>query len=128
MEGKNVGVHIQTGLEESHQVCYFMWVNNYWILSYKKKNGEQIMKELVREVQKWNIGPMLASLWRTSTWWKEEKKDVEFRILERSFSRDGRVQISLQGKDSERQQSSVDGREDIPLQQCTVENQASKGD
>ena len=105
-----------------------MWVDNYWILSHEKKNTEQVMKELEGEVQKWSIGPMLASLWRTSTCWKEEKKDGEFRILGRSFSRDGRMQISLQGKDSERQQSPVEGREDILQQQCSVENQASKGD
>ena len=44
-------------LEDSHQVCSFMWADNYWILSHKKENAEQMTKELVEEVERWDMAP-----------------------------------------------------------------------
>ena len=69
------------------------------------------MKELVEEVERWDMEPRPASLWWTSTYGKEDKKEIvmvtaggkqkltfadEFRILGHLFSRDGRMQISLE--------------------------------
>ena len=90
------------------------------------------MEELVAEVERWDREPKLASLWWTSTYAKEEKRDTvietasgkhellfadEFRILGQMFGRDGSVQISL-----------VERREDLPMQKCIMETQVSKND
>ena len=70
-----------------------------------------MVKELVEEVERWDMGPEPASLWRKSTYAKEEKQDMviepaggkhilpvadAFRILAHLNSRDGRKQISLE--------------------------------
>ena len=39
--------HVQNEPENSHQVCEFMWAGNFWILSQKKENAEQMMEEVV---------------------------------------------------------------------------------
>ena len=100
------------------------------------------MKDLVVEVERCDMKPKPASLLVDKDLWEEEKKDMvietavgkhklpyadEFRNLKHLFSRDGRKQISLQEK-CRAPKCLVEGREDIPMQKCTVENQVPKSD
>ena len=57
MEGK-MGVLVPDDPDNSHQVCNFVWADNYWIFSQKKENVERIMKDLVEEVERWDIEPI----------------------------------------------------------------------
>ena len=76
LESNKIGIHIQNELEDNNQVCSFMWADNYWIMSHKKENVERMMKELVEEVERWDMEPEPASLWRKSTYAQEEKQDM----------------------------------------------------
>ena len=44
------GLYIENVQEGSHQICSFKWADNYWVLSQKKENLRQMMKELVEHV------------------------------------------------------------------------------
>ena len=104
--------HLKSEDEGSHQVCSFMWADNHCVLS-QKKNAQQMMKELVEEVERWDMEPKPTSLWWTRTHAMEKKLDMviktagrkyklpfvdEFRILVNLFSRDGGIQFNLEEK------------------------------
>ena len=56
------GHHNQNEPEDYHQVSSFMWADKHRILSHKKENAEQMMKELVEEVEKWDMEPNARQL------------------------------------------------------------------
>ena len=53
--------------ERAHEICSFMWADNFWIMSYSQKNLEQMLRDLIEEASRWDMVPDLASLWWTST-------------------------------------------------------------
>ena len=55
LEEKRKGSHIHNEDKDNHQVCSFMWADKHWILAHKKDNAEQITKELVEEVDRWDL-------------------------------------------------------------------------
>ena len=87
---------------EVHQICSFMWADNFWIMSHSKKHLEQMLKDLIEEAAEVDLEPKPASLLWTSMFTSEEKEDVilgtskgcynfpfedEFRILGCMMSR-----------------------------------------
>ena len=66
-------VGLQRRGEKAHQICSFMWTDNFWIVSHSKRNWEQLLRDLIEEAEKWDLAPKLASLWWTSTYEEEER-------------------------------------------------------
>ena len=64
-KARRLGIHTQ--------VCSFTRGRHLLHPVAQKENAEQIMKELVREVERWDMEPEPASLWWTSTHAKEEQ-------------------------------------------------------
>ena len=59
-----------------HQICSFMWADNFWVMSHSKKHMEQMLKDLIEEAAEMDLEPKPASLWWTSTYASEEKEDM----------------------------------------------------
>ena len=58
---KKMGVNMDTQERGNHQICSFMWADNYWIMSHSKVHLEQMMKELIEEAERWDLEPKPAS-------------------------------------------------------------------
>ena len=91
-----VPMDIGEGGGGEHQICSFMWADNFWIVSQSKNHLEQMLKDLVEETAKVDLEPKLASLWWTITYASEEKKDMvwgteEFKILRCLMNRQGKT-------------------------------------
>ena len=54
-KARRMGIHIQYGLEDSHQICSFMWADNYWVLVAQEGSADQMVKELMGEVGRWDM-------------------------------------------------------------------------
>ena len=54
--------------ETTHQICSFMWAENFGIMSS--------LRDLIEEASRWDLVPKPASLWWTSTYDSEEKVDM----------------------------------------------------
>ena len=63
-KGVLMGVEGEGGGE--HQICSFMWTDNFWIMSRSKKHLEQMLEDLIKEPAKVDWEPKPASLWWTS--------------------------------------------------------------
>ena len=61
---------------KTHQMCSFMWADKFWVMSYSKSHLEQMLKDLIRETEKWDLTPKPAGLWWTSTYGSEEKQEL----------------------------------------------------
>ena len=59
-----------------HQICSFMWADNFWIISHSKKQLEQMLKDLIEGAAEGDLEPKPASLWWTSTYASEEKEEM----------------------------------------------------
>ena len=92
----------QSEPDNRRQVCSFMRADYCWILSHKKNMEKHMVADGKRN-------PKAASHWWTSTSGKKKDMVIEtssrrhilpladdFTILEHLFSRDGRMQISLE--------------------------------
>ena len=67
-----------------HQICSFMWADNFWIISHSEKHLEQMLKDLLEEAVEVDLEPKPASLWWTSTFASEEMEDMSpgyFKML-----------------------------------------------
>ena len=73
---KNMGLLLDSKGGKAHQICSFMWADNFWILSHSKSNLEQMLRNLMEEAGKWDLVPKPASLWWTSTYEPEERCDL----------------------------------------------------
>ena len=62
--------------EGAHQICSFMWADNFWIMSHSKENLEHMLCDLIEESGRWDLEPKPASLWWTMTYEPEEKVDL----------------------------------------------------
>ena len=71
-----MGVILDLEGQKTHQICSFMWADNCWVKSHSKAHLEQMSKDLIQEAGRWDLEPKPASLWRTSTYDSEEKKDL----------------------------------------------------
>ena len=45
---------------DEHQICSFMWVGDFWIMSLSKKHLEQTLKDLIEEAAKVDLEPKLV--------------------------------------------------------------------
>ena len=48
--------------EGEHEICSFMWADNFWFISHSKKHLEQMLKDLIEEAAKVDMEPKPASL------------------------------------------------------------------
>ena len=46
---------------EVHQICSFIWADNFWIMSHSKKHLEQMLKYLMKKRLKWIWSPNLQA-------------------------------------------------------------------
>ena len=53
-----------------------MWADNFWVMSHSKSRLEQMLKDLIQEAKIWDLTPNPASLWWTSTYDSEQKKEL----------------------------------------------------
>ena len=70
---KRKGILLDLEGEEVHQICCFMWADNFWIMSHAKEKLEHMQRDLIEEASRWDVEPKPASLWWTSTYDSEEK-------------------------------------------------------
>ena len=42
-----------------HQICSFMWADNFWTMSQTKKHLEQMLKDLIEEAAKVDLEPVV---------------------------------------------------------------------
>ena len=54
---KKMGVLMDTREGQAHQICSFMWTDNYWIMSHSKTHLEQMTKDLMEEAERWDLEP-----------------------------------------------------------------------
>ena len=73
---KRMGVFLDLKGRRTHQICSFMLADNFWIMHHSKAHLEQMLRDLIQEAEEWELEPKLASLWWTSTFISEEKKDL----------------------------------------------------
>ena len=41
--------------ETSHQICSFVWTDNFWIMSHFQRNLERMLRDLIEHAQKWDL-------------------------------------------------------------------------
>ena len=58
-EGVLLAVEGESGV--AHQICSFMWADNFWIIYHSKKHLEQMLKDLIKEAAKADLEPKSAS-------------------------------------------------------------------
>ena len=46
---KRMGVLLDFEGDKAHQICSFMWADNFWILSHSKRNLEQMLRDLLKK-------------------------------------------------------------------------------
>ena len=105
-KGKGVLLDVEGEGGEVHQICGFMWADNFWVMSHCKKHLKQMLKDLIEEAAEMDLEPKPVSLWWTSTCASEEKEDMilgsskacvkfpfedEFRILGCMMNRQGKT-------------------------------------
>ena len=73
---KGVLMDIEAEGGGEHQICSFMWADNFWVISHSKKHLEQMLFDLIEEAAEVDLEPKPASLWWTSTYASEEKEDM----------------------------------------------------
>ena len=73
---KNMGLFLDFKGEKAHQICSFMWADNFWIVSHSKRTLEQMLRDLIEDAEKWDLAPNAASLWWTSTYEAEEGSEI----------------------------------------------------
>ena len=71
----NMGVLLDFDGVRTHQTCSFIWADNFWIMSHSKGYFEQMLRDLIEEVSRWDLEHKPASLWWTSTCEPEERCD-----------------------------------------------------
>ena len=40
--------------ERAHQICSFMWADNFWTMSHSKEILEQMLRDLIEETSRWD--------------------------------------------------------------------------
>ena len=75
-QGKEGASSLDLEGQTAHQICSFMWADNFWIVSLCEKSPEQVLRDLNQEAEKWGLAPKPSSLWSTSTFDSEEKSDL----------------------------------------------------
>ena len=137
---KRRGILLDLEGERVHQICGFLWADNFWIMSHSKENLEQMLRDLIEEASRWYLVPKPASLWWTSTYDSEEKSDMilgistgcykfpfedKFKILGCAVNRQGKRKMRFKSECS-LQQGLLAGHSDIQEQSCSVEIKVSK--
>ena len=118
---KKHGLLLDLQGEKAHQICSFMWADNFWILSRSKRNLENMTRDLIEEAEKWDLAPEPASLWWTSNEVLIATNGLMYKFLcEEKFKilgcATGRLLMRL----------AVGGHVGLQEQRCAVEDQGQK--
>ena len=107
---KRIGILSDREGQKKHQMCSFMWADNFWIVSHSTCHLEQMLKDL-QEAERLDVAPKLASLWQTNAYDSEEKIDLSintktgrhkfsfeenFKILGCTMNRQGKTHECLE--------------------------------
>ena len=76
-------LHSETTEGGSHHVCSFTWADDCWNLSQSRGNLQQMMKECLEEVKRWDMQPEPRCLLWTSTSADEKSEDMIIRTAAR---------------------------------------------
>ena len=49
---KNMGLLLDFTGEKAHQICSFMWPDNFWIMYHSKRNLERMLRDLIEEAER----------------------------------------------------------------------------
>ena len=108
---ENFGVLPDFEGERAHQICSFMWADNFWIMSHSEGDLDQMLRDLSEEAEKLDVAPKPAGLWRTSTYKPQERCDLsidtksgrhrfpsegEFKIFGCAMNRQGQAPDALE--------------------------------
>ena len=92
--------------EGEHQICSFMWADNFWIISHSARHLEQMLKDLIEEAAKVDLEPRpvcgvqahaLLKRRRRRSWAPQQTgcykfpSEDEFRILGSVMNRQGKT-------------------------------------
>ena len=131
MDTVNVGLRLVLKGEKAHQICSFMWTDNFL---------EQMLSDLIEEAEMWDLAPKLASLLLVSTYEEEERSEVlfatkglmykfscreKFKILGCAMNRQGKSLDAIE-ESAVCQQSFLEGHFGLQKHRCAVENQVQK--
>ena len=101
-----VHMDINEGEGGEHQICGFMWADNFWIMSHSKKQLEQMLKDVMKKRLEWIWSPSLQAcggrvhtlLKKRRIWFGVRPKRLlrfpfenEFRILGCMMNRQGKT-------------------------------------
>ena len=75
---KRMGISCDFEGERAHQMCSFVWDDNFWITSHSENYLEQMLHDMIEEAEKWDMAQKSASLWWTST--HELKRNVILQL------------------------------------------------
>ena len=59
---KRMGVLLDLEGQRTHQICSFMWTDNFWIMSHSKSHLEQTLRDLIQEIEKRDLAPKQACM------------------------------------------------------------------
>ena len=62
VEKRKMGLLLDFKGDGAHQICCFMWTDNFWILSHSRKKLEAMLRDLFVEAARWDVAPKPASL------------------------------------------------------------------
>ena len=87
---KRMGVLPDFEFERAHQICSFMWADNFWVVAHPIENLEQMLRDLIEEAEKWDLVPKPTSLWWTSSY------EVKFKILGSAMNLQGKSHDAIE--------------------------------
>ena len=137
-----MGVLTEEREGRDHQICSFMWADNYWIMS-PKAHLERMVKDFIEEAERWELEPKPASLWRKNTCAYEMMEDItistragrqkilfekSFTILGYTINQAGRTQDCLEERTHNANKGFVEGCAVSQKQRRAVESEVSEND
>ena len=77
MESENMGLLLDfTRREGASDMQLHIWADNFGSMSHSRRNLARMLRDLIEEVEKWDLTPEPASLWWTRTYEEEERSEV----------------------------------------------------
>ena len=61
MDKEKKGILLDMEGERTHQICIFLWADNFWIMSHSKEHLEQMLRDLIEEANRWDKKPGYSS-------------------------------------------------------------------
>ena len=115
-------------------VCSFMWAGNLWIMSHFLCHVEQMLKDLIQELERWDLAPKPASFMVEKFDRSIDTKTGRCRFPFEVKKPDPRVCHELSGvdarvpgrMDAKCKQDLVERCEDLQKERCAVDSEVQK--